>query len=95
MGKQIQFSPCRCPACRDFKVKLPDRCPCRECQPGPGIPPKPGLREILAEAGITAAEPHYCVRCNNVVLVTSVQRGDHWVHVCKTHGHGWRTEKPL
>ena len=95
MGDQIPFSPCRCEACRDFPVKVPGRCPCAECQPGPGIQPKPGLREILGEAGIDVAEPHYCLKCNNIVLVISVRRGDHWVHICKPKSHGWRTETKI
>lgn len=95
MGDQIPFSPCKCSACRDFPVKDKTRCPCLECQPGPGLPPRAGLREILGAAGMDVAEPKYCDRCNNIVLVVSIRRGDHWVHICRPHSHGWRTESPI
>jgi hypothetical protein len=84
---------CDC-GCRPARCK--PGCPCPDCQPGPGrIYRRRGLREVLREAGIDAAEQHYCVRCNDIVLVISVERDDHWTHICKPRAHGWRTEGPI
>lgn len=33
----LMYEPCRCPKCSVRVLACPGRCPCPECQPGPGV----------------------------------------------------------
>lgn len=85
----MTYSPCRC-GCQPIILT---GCGCQECRTG--VVEERGhhhatLREILDEAGVFPAEPHYCLQCNNTVLTDSVYGEREWLHTCRK-GHVWST----
>ena len=88
MTETAAYVPCRC-GCQPLVLT---GCGCKVCLLGE-IPCHQSLTEILDATG--AAEPHYCPKCNSIVLVTSVKRGELWIHVCKRKNHRWWTETKI
>ncbi len=86
------YEPCRC-GCQPLVLT---GCGCPVCLTGKRpVSRHRSLREVLGAAGIDTADPKYCPKCNNIVLVTSEDKTGYWYHMCKKKGHAWVTDGPI
>lgn len=88
--------PCGCAVCEARRTEHPPArtgCPCRECQPGPGLDPIARSEERLSRVlgpVTTVVTLDWCMICREIVEVSSVRSGPGWINTCKS-AHTWRS----
>lgn len=92
----MDFTPCGCDRCKARRIENPplaNRCPCPECQPGPGLDPAQRaidrFEKILGPL-TKVITFDFCPSCQDAVLTTSVRSGPAWENTCK-YNHTWRS----